>query len=198
LSLPAIFGTTFANVPAEVPYLHADAGLVKHWQQELSTLKGFKIGIVWQGNPRFSRDKQRSIPLAQFEPLARLPGVRLIGLQKGKGCEQIASVADRFQVLDLSDRLDEASGPFMDTAAVIKNLDLVISPDTAITHLAGALAARVWVALPVVPNWRWMMGRTDNPWYPTARLFRQPNPGNWEAVFEQMTSALRELLQAKA
>jgi tetratricopeptide (TPR) repeat protein len=193
LSLPAIFKTTFANVPAQVPYLHPDPELVKHWRQELGA-GDFKIGIVWQGNPKFGYDKLRSLALTEFAPLAQMPGVKLIGLQKGKGSEQIASLEGRFSVMDLSARLDEASGPFMDTAAVIKNLDLVIAPDTAIGHLAGALGARVWIALQTVPNWRWMLERTDSPWYPTARLFRQKEVGNWKGVFAEMASALRELL----
>ena len=125
--------------------------------------------------------------MAQFAPLARLPGVRLISLQKGFGSEQIAAVD--FPVLDLSDRLDEAAGPFMDTAAVIRNLDLVVTADTAIAHLAGALGAPVWLALQLSPDWRWLLGRDDSPWYPTMRLFRQTTFGQWPDVFERIAEA---------
>jgi hypothetical protein len=184
LSLPQLFQTGLASIPAEVPYLRADPGLVEHWEHELTQWPGLRIGIAWQGNPRSADDPSRSLPLACFEPLARVPGVRLISLQKGPGCEQIDRLAGRFPVTDLSPRLDEASGPFRDTVAVMKNLDLVVTSDTVIAHLAGALAVPVWVALPFVPEWRWLLDREDSPWYPTMRLFRQTKQGNWREVFE--------------
>ena len=143
---------TASTIPAEVPYLWADPGLTDQWRRELAAIDGFKIGIVWQGSRDYPSDRWRSIPLAQFAPLASLPGVRLISLQKGFGSEQIAAVD--FPVLDLAARLDEAAGPFMDTAAVIRNLDLVVTVDTAIAHLAGALGAPVWLALQFSPDWR--------------------------------------------
>ena len=126
--------------------------------------------------------------LAHFAPLARLPGVRLISLQKGFGSEQVASVD--FPVLDLSGRLDEASGRFMDTAAVMCNLDLVVTSDTAMPHLAGALGVPVWVALPFSPDWRFLLEREDSPWYPSMRLFRQTAFGEWPAVFERIAEAV--------
>ena len=184
LSAPGALGTTASTIPGEVPYLAADPELTEHWRQELAEIEGFKIGIAWQGSRDYRSDRWRSIPLAQFAPLARLPGVRLISLQKGFGSEQIAAVD--FPVLDLSDRLDEAAGPFMDTAAVIRNLDLVVTSDTAIAHLAGALGAPVWVALRFSPDWRWLRDRDDSPWYPTMRLFRQTTFGHWPDVFERM------------
>jgi tetratricopeptide (TPR) repeat protein len=193
LSVPGLLGTTLANVPAPVPYLHADAGLVEHWAQQLRPLRGFKIGIAWQGNPSYSSDRSRSLPLARFAPLAQIEGVRLISLQKGPGTEQLHEVADQFPVLDLGSRLDVTTGAFMDTAAVMKNLDLIITSDTAIPHLAGALAVPVWVALRFVPDWRWLRNREDSPWYPTMRLFRQSEPGNWQEVFERITAAARKL-----
>ena len=159
--------------PAKFPTSAADPELTDKWRAELAAIDGFKIGIAWQGSRDYPSDRWRSIPLAQFAPLARLPGVRLISLQKGFGSEQVATVD--FPVLDLSGRLDEAAGPFMDTAAVIRNLDLVVTPDTAIAHLAGALGAPVWLALQFSPDWRWLQGRDDSPWYPTMRLFRQTN-----------------------
>jgi tetratricopeptide (TPR) repeat protein len=190
LSLPGIFRTSLASIPAAVPYLRPKAGLVEHWRQELEPLEGFRIGIAWQGNPDHPDDRKRSIPLAFFAPLAAVPGVKLIGLQKGPGTDQLAAIAADFAVLDLGSRLDEASGPFMDTAAVMMNLNLVISSDTAIPHLAGALAVPVWLALTAVPDWRWLLGRQDNPWYPTMRLFRQKRAGGWEDVFREMALEL--------
>ena len=120
--------------------------------------------------------------------------MRLISLQKGPGAEQLRELAGQFPVLDLGNCLDEAAGPFMDTAAVMKCLDLVITSDTAITHLAGALAVPAWIALPMVPDWRWLLKRQDSPWYPTLRLFRQTSPGNWEDVFTRMADALGSFL----
>jgi Flp pilus assembly protein TadD len=195
LSLPGIFGTLPGNVPAAVPYLQADAELVTQWRKELKAISGFKVGIAWQGNLIKPDDVHRSIPLTSFALLAAVPGVRLISLQKGPGMEQLRALGDRFPVIDLSNRLDEASGAFMDTAAVMKNLDLVISSDTAIPHLAGALAVPVWTALPAVPDWRWLLEREDSPWYPTMRLFRKKQHGTWEDVFDRMAGALKALVK---
>ena len=194
MSLPGLLGTTLESVPADVPYLDAEPQLVEGWRHRLGSYPGFKVGIVWQGNPKFRLDHLRSIPLAQFAPLARVPGVHLFSLQKGPGAEQLAAVTDRFPVTDLGRRLDD----FMDTAAVLKNLDLVISVDTAIAHLAGALGIPVWVALPFVPDWRWLMDREDSPWYPSMRLFRQTRLGQWEDVFQRIAEALQRRLAAPA
>ena len=164
--------------------------MTEQWRRELAEVDGFRIGIVWQGSRGFVSDRWRSVPLHDFAPLARLPGVRLISLQKGFGSEQIGQVD--FPVLDLSDRLDEAAGPFMDTAAVIANLDLVIAPDTAIGHLAGALGAPVFLALSLAADWRWLRGRDDSPWYPTMRLFRQTALGQWSDVFRRIAEAVEK------
>jgi hypothetical protein len=188
LSAPGAFGTTASTIPCEVPYLSADPKLTDQWREQLAGTGGFKIGIVWQGSRDYPLDRQRSIPLAQFAALASLPGVRLISLQKGFGSEQVATVG--FPVLDLSGRLDEAAGPFMDTAAVIRSLDLVVSPDSAIAHLAGALGAPVWLALSRSSDWRWLVERHDSPWYPTTRLFRQTSSGGWPDVFDRIANAL--------
>jgi hypothetical protein len=123
-----------------------------------------------------------------FTPLADIPTVRLISLQKGGGAEQLAQ--SPLPVLDLGHELDETSGAFMDTAAVMMNVDLVITSDTALAHLAGALAVPVWVALPFAPDWRWMLDRDDSPWYPTMRLFRQQKPGDWDEVFQRIAGEL--------
>jgi tetratricopeptide (TPR) repeat protein len=191
LSLPRIFGTTLATLPADVPYLFADAGLVERWRSELSGVPGFKIGIAWQGNPRFPADCMRSVPLTHFAPLAQVDGVRLFGLQKGLGREQLRATASYLPVIDLGDQLDEATGGFMDTAAIMKNLDLVVSSDTAIAHLAGALGVPVWVALALGADWRFLRRRADSPWYPTMRLFRQTRLGDWDGVFTRIAAELR-------
>jgi tetratricopeptide (TPR) repeat protein len=191
LSLPGILGTTPANVPANVPYVYADPDLVERWRHELARYSGFKVGIAWQGNPQFKGDRLRSPPLAHFEPLARVAGVRLFSLQKGHGSEQLRQVG--FPVVDLASRLDETSGPFMDTAAVMKNFDLVVASDSATVHLAGALGVPVWVALPFAPHWIWLLNRQDSPWYPTARLFRQRRWGDWPEVFERLGAELSTL-----
>ena len=153
-----------------------------------------KIGIAWQGNPENRNDRNRSIPLGCFEPLARCSGVQLLSLQKGAGVEQLQPMDERFPVTELGSRLND----FMVTAAVMKNLDLVITCDTAVAHLAGALGVPVWVALPFVPDWRWLLDRGDSPWYPTMRLFRQESRGDWQGVFRRIEVALGERLAGRA
>ena len=145
------------------------------------------MGISWQGNPETQYDLTRSIPLNQFSTLAKVEGVRLISLQKGKGTEQIAG---RFDLIDLGPRLDVSRGAFLDTAAVLKNLDLLITCDSALSHLAGALGVPTWVALPAVPDWRWFLDRESSPWYPSVRLFRQEMAGDWSRPFRRMADAL--------
>ncbi len=188
MNLPRIFGTTLATIPAQGPYLFAEPALVDHWRCELAEFSGRKIGIAWQGNPKNLHDALRSIPLRCFAPLAGLSGVRLFSLQKGPGSEQIADVSGQFELTDLGSRLDE-SGAFLDTAAVMLNLDLIITSDTATAHLAGALGRPVWVALCYAPDWRWLLHREDSPGYPSMRLFRQHSVSRWDEVFERMASS---------
>ncbi len=192
MSLPYRLQTTLDTIPADVPYIFAEEEHTAVWRDELSRYQGLKVGIAWQGNPQCPGDHARSIPLAAFEPLARVPGVRLFSLQKGAGSEQLAPLAEGWGVVDFGQRLDAAGGAFMDTAAIVRNLDLVITSDTAVAHLAGALAADVWVALQIVPDWRWLLEREDSPWYPTMRLFRQAQLGDWEGVFERMAAELKD------
>jgi tetratricopeptide (TPR) repeat protein len=189
MSLPGLFGTTLASVPAEVPYLSVEPQLVKHWGERLGGAPGFRVGIAWQGNPRHKWDAHRSIPLAAFAPLARVPGVRLVSLQKEHGTEQLPAFAKHFAVEDLG------PGEFTDTAAAMAHLDLVITVDSAVAHLAGALGRPVWVALSTIVDWRWLLGRDDTPWYPTMRLFRQKRLGDWDEVIARIA---RELHPAKA
>ncbi len=194
LSLPGIFHTSLGTIPADVPYLFAESGLVKHWQQELGGVAGFKVGIAWQGNPTFPDDRGRSIPAGCFVPLASLPGTRFFSLQKGAGVEQLQDVAGQFPITELGSRLQD----FTDTAAVMMNLDLVVTSDTAIAHLAGALGVPVWVALRFIPDWRWLLDRNDSPWYPTMRLFRQDSRGDWQGVFRRIEAAIGQQMASQA
>jgi tetratricopeptide (TPR) repeat protein len=193
MSVPGILATTIETIPAAVPYVFAEPKLVESWRAELGAAPGLKVGIAWQGDPKFPGDRYRSIPLGSFAPLAKLEGVGFYSLQKGLGSEQLAGVAGQMDVTDLGPRLDESSGAFMDTAAVMKNLDLVVTSDTSIAHLAGALGVRVWLAVTLMPDWRWLLGREDSPWYPTMRVFRQTRKGDWDGVFERIAGALRHL-----
>ena len=145
-----------------------------------------------RGDRKYRRDRWRSIPPEHFRPLADIAGVRLFRLQKYAAGEHGPDPADGFPLTNLDQRLDEEAGPFMDTAAVMRNLDLVITSDTAIAHLAGALAVPVWVALPAAPDWRWLLARHDSPWYPSMRLFRQSTLGHWDDVFLELAQALRQ------
>lgn len=191
LSLPRIMGTTLDNIPVNIPYLTAEPPRVERWRHWLERLSGLKIGIAWQGNPRHERDFRRSFSLSRMAAVAAVPGVQLISLQKGPGEDQVSKFTGSWPLHDLRARLDEAAGPFLETAAIIASLDLVIACDSAIAHLAGALGTPVWVALPFCPDWRWFLDREDSPWYPTARLFRQTTLDDWNSVFEPMALALR-------
>jgi tetratricopeptide (TPR) repeat protein len=189
LSLPGILGITPHNIPAAGGYLSADPRLVDHWRGVLGDDGSLKVGIAWQGKPTHLADRFRSIPLAQFAPLAR-DGIELVSLQKGFGTEQLADVAGQFRVRDLGPDFDTTHGALMDTAAVMKNLDLVVTADTVIAHLAGALGVETWIVLTLVPDWRWMFERSDTPWYTSVRLFRQSRIGDWPEVFERVAQAL--------
>jgi Flp pilus assembly protein TadD len=199
MSLPAIVGTTLAMVPAKVPYLTADSKTVAAWQPILDeSIAGlgmhrpFRIGIAWQGSRRTYIDRWRSFPLDQIAPLATLPGVCFVSLQKGTGLDQLQSLAGQFPIVELPGSVDGADGErdFLDTAAVASQLDLIVTPDTAVSHLAGSLGLPCWLALSFVADWRWLKERADSPWYPTVRLFRQTRPGDWEGVFQRMAETL--------
>jgi tetratricopeptide (TPR) repeat protein len=192
MSLPGIFKTTLRNIPNSVPYLHADPELVERWRDRLNAARGFRIGINWHGREGLGHYRQRDIPLDCFASLANLPDVQLISLQKGDGQDGMARSG--LPIIDLGPDVDTAHGAFMDTAAIMMNLDLVITSDTSIPHLAGALGVPVWLALPFVPNWRWLLNRADSPWYPTMRLFRQKQAGDWRGVFDEMHAALYALV----
>jgi Flp pilus assembly protein TadD len=193
LSLPALVGTTLPTVPASIPYLSPQPDLLAYWRAQLRAVPGFQVGIAWRGSPTYRGDRQRSIPLPHFEPLTRLPGVRLISLQKGPGAEELAALPADGKVLDLGSRLDEGTGAFMDTAAVVAQLDLIVCADTSLGHLAGALGVPVWLALSRVADWRWGLTGETTPWYPRTRLFRQRRLGDWEEVFTRIAEQLRAL-----
>jgi tetratricopeptide (TPR) repeat protein len=188
MSLPMAFGTTLETIPAEVPYLQTEPGRVERWRQRLGR-EGLRIGIAWQGRPGLV-DTGRSFAVSEFAEIGKLPGVRLISLQKNFGSEQLARLPAGMKVETLGEDFDAGPEAFLDTAAVMESLDLVITSDTAIAHLAGALGRPVWVALKGVPDWRWLLDRADSPWYPTMRLFRQPSRGDWKGVFGAMKQEL--------
>jgi tetratricopeptide (TPR) repeat protein len=196
ISLPYRFDTDLSSVPNIVPYLKAEAELETSWRTRIDS-HGFKIGIAWQGNPIGTIDEGRSIPLKEFVRLSQIPGVRLISLQKHAGLDQLSELANETKIETLGDAFDNGADAFIDTAAVMTNLDLIITCDTSIAHLAGALGRSTWVALKYVPDWRWMLDREDSPWYPTLRLFRQPQRDDWRSVFLNIEQILRALLRRK-
>ena len=184
LSLPGILATTLSDIPADVPYVSVPDGAV---MLPLDPAEGRRrVGIVWAGNPRHTNDRNRSCPLHHFEALARRDDVTLYSLQVGPGAADLEDRATDAPIHDLATRLDD----FADTAAVVSQLDLVITVDTAVAHLAGAMAWPVWTLLPFAPDWRWMLDRDDSPWYPTMRLFRQSRPRDWYDVFDRIGRAL--------
>ena len=195
LSLPFAFGTNLERIPAETPYLHAEPERARKWKDKLGD-QGFKIGIAWRGSKAGKVDIGRSFALAEFLGVSQLPNVRLISLQKNEGVEQLRELPEGMKVETLGDDYDAGDDAFLDTAAVMENLDLIISSDTSIAHLAGALGRPVWVALKYVPDWRWMLDRTDSPWYPSMRLFRQHTRDDWRGVHSDIEDALRELIGA--
>lgn len=194
MSLPRLFWTTLDDVPVPSGYLHAEPDLVATWARRLGDDGSLRVGIAWQGSLRRA-DLGRSFPLAYFEPLAALDGVRLISLQKGDGVEQLEQVPDHVRVETLGQ--DYGTGTFSDTAAIMESLDLIITCDTAVAHLAGALGRPVWIAIKQPPDWRWGLERADSPWYRSARLFRQPRPGDWATVFDALRNELAELVQSR-
>jgi tetratricopeptide (TPR) repeat protein len=191
LSLPHICRTTLATIPAAIPYVFATQSLIDEWRQRLVGVQGFRIGINWHGRAGKRESLQRDIPIELFYSLAHIRGVRLISLQKGAGEDDLKSRGGGMPIIDVGE-FDTDHGPFMDTAAVMKNLDLVITSDSAVAHLAGALGVPVWIALPFDSEFRWLLDREDSPWYPTMRLFRQKAAGDWDSVFSAIRDAFEE------
>lgn len=202
MSLPWAFETNLDTIPNTTPYLKADTALVKLWRSRLADDNAFKIGLCWHGNlyegayaKQLVADK--SIPLRLLAPLASIGQIQFYSLQKTSGLDELKSLPDGFIVNTFNQELDETHGAFMDTAAIMKNLDLVITIDTSIAHLAGGLGVPVWTLLPAIADWRWLTQREDSPWYPTMRLFRQPKKGDWDSVVTKVKEALQKILAHK-
>ena len=188
LSAPLAFRTDETNMPGRRPYLFAEPERIARWRNRIGG-SGLKIGVCWQGSTG-PVDAGRSFPLSQFLAFCDVPGVRLISLHKGDGEAQLRDLPGGLTVETMGADFDSGPEAFLDTAALIMCCDLVISSDTAVAHLAGALGVETWVALKHVPDWRWMLDREDSPWYPRMRLFRQQSDGDWKGVFYQMRLAL--------
>jgi tetratricopeptide (TPR) repeat protein len=188
-SLPRLAGTTLQTIPAPIPYLRADPGKVTAWADRLSGLvpAGYhRLGIAWAGRPTHVNDRNRSTTLATLAPLGEVPRVALISLQKGSAQAQIGAYWGRAPLVNLGPEIVD----FADTMAILEELDLIVTIDTAVGHLAGAMGRPVWLMLPFAPDWRWLLDRADSPWYPTARLFRQRVPGQWGSVIAEVVNSL--------
>lgn len=187
MSLPAAFETSLATIPAEVPYIAVDSARRDKWRGRLARTAPLQVGLAWAGSPGHDRDRYRSISFQMLSPLLALDRVRFVSLQKGAAARDLEGIALPPDLVNVGPELDD----FADTAAVIDDLDLVVCVDTAVAHLAGALGKPVWVMLPTPGDWRWMDGRDDSPWYPTMRLFRQRQRGDWAEVIARVAAALR-------
>jgi tetratricopeptide (TPR) repeat protein len=192
-TLPRLAGVRLETIPAPVPYLRADPAKAAAWRSRLDQLAppgGPRVGLVWAGRPTHRNDRNRSAALSALGAITDLAGVAFVALQKGAAVTEVGGYFGRAPLINLGPEL----GDFEDTLAVIDGLDLVITVDTAIAHLAGAAGRPVWVMLPHAPDWRWLMARSDSPWYPTMRLFRAPAPRDWASVANKVASALRVAL----
>ena len=194
VSLARVMGTRMTSIPAEVPYLRAEAELAAQWRDKLSHLSGIRAGLVWAGSrlgnmPILeSFDQRRSLALREFLPLWDVRNVTFISLQKGTAAQEVQVLTPDHPLADFTDDLHD----FADTAALVENLDLVISVDTSVAHLAGAMGKPVWILCRLGGDWRWLLDRTDSPWYPSARLFRQRRYMEWEPVVRDLQAALQE------
>jgi hypothetical protein len=191
MSLAHLFGSTWETVPATTPYLVADDARRAKWRERLGA--GFKVGIVWQGNPKYKSDRTRSFRPHEFAPLAALPGVRLISLQTHGPADALKQLPAGMRVETLGEEVVNNPDGFREMAAVMANLDLLVTSDTGPAHLAGALARPIFVALSHSPDWRWTYEGETTPWYPTMRLFRQETPGDWPGVFARIAAEVARL-----
>jgi tetratricopeptide (TPR) repeat protein len=179
LSLPLIFDTTSETIPSKIPYITPEPGLTQKWKDKIQHENSkYKIGLAWSGNSKHKNESIRSFSLDIFLPLAQCKNITFYSLQKGEAAAQATNPPEGIHLIDFMEDIID----FSDTAALIDNLDLVISVDTSVAHIAGALGKPVWILLPFVPDWRWLLHREDSPWYPTMRLFRQQTPGDWDSV----------------
>lgn len=204
MSLPYALNTRIDTIPNEIPYLFADENLTQEWQEKLAADTNFKIGICWQGNDNYATPNLRtavalkSVQAHEFAPICAVPGVSVYSLQKTTGTDQLNNLPEGVNIISFDGDFDNSNGRFMDTAAVIKNLDLVITVDTSISHLASALGTPTWVMLPNPADWRWMINRNDSPWYPhVIRLFKQPKPGDWETMIAEVAQELKKHIASK-
>jgi hypothetical protein len=193
MSLPAVFETTPETVPWQGAYLGANPDLEQAKRCDFPVVQpagiSFRVGVAWAGNPHYKADRQRSMSLDTLLPLLRTPGCTWVSLQKGPQAAQLSNLPEDISVWDGSSEDRDLA----ETAALVATLDLVITTDTCIAHLAGAMAKPVWILLPHLSDWRWMQDRETTPWYPTARLFRQPAPGDWASVLNRVISQLSYL-----
>jgi hypothetical protein len=189
LSLPLVLGTELNSIPAKIPSLCLDLEQVEAWRRRLPG-NSLRIGLAWGGSPLHPHEFWRSIPIEQLAPLTNLEGTTFYSLQMGPPANQLKRLGPCVRIIDLQDEQKD----FADTAAIVANLDLVISIDTSVVHLAGAMGKPVWVLLCKSADWRWLLEREDSPWYPTARLFRQSMLGNWQEVMTRVERELRELI----
>lgn len=203
LSLPYALKTTIDTIPLEIPYIHPDEKLIQEWKEKLAADKNFKVGICWQGNDNYATPMlrttvaQKSVHPKEFAPICQVRGVSVYSLQKTTGTDQLKDIPDSMHIINFDGDFDQSHGRFMDTAAVIKNLDLVITVDTSISHLASALGTPTWILLPNPSDWRWMTNRTDSPWYPNiVRLFKQPTPGDWPSMMQEAAVELKKHIGA--
>ncbi len=195
LSVPLYLKTSLETIPVEIPFLVPGSDRQQYWSDVLAKQEGKKVGFNWNGNIKFSRDHFRSVPLESFLPLGEVKGVQLVSLQQVNGLEQIEPLKTLWDLFEPGAEYEAETGSFMEAAALIQNMDLVITSDTATAHLAGSLGVPVWILVSQMPEWRWMLERTDSPWYPTARLFRQETLGDWKPVIEEVKSELEQLFQ---
>jgi Tfp pilus assembly protein PilF len=187
MSLPGIFKSNLETIPGDVPYLCPEAGLVARWRERLAKeTDGLKIGLAWAGSPTHPLDRQRSVGLTDLRGLGRVEGVRFFSLQKGTAGRQLPEVAGDLHITDWTGELND----FADTAALVANLDLVISVDSAVAHLTGAMGVPAWVLVQFAPDWRWLLNRTDSPWYPGMKLYRQSRRADWSTPIAQMIEQL--------
>jgi hypothetical protein len=192
--LPIIFGTTVDTVPGRVPYISVDPDISLKWKNSLTDSNtGYRIGLTWSGGHAIGMYRQRAIPFELFSRLNGLKNLSIYSLQIGNELNETERAKHNIHLVDLTDRIHD----FSDTAGLIENLDLVISVDTAVAHLAGALGKPVWTLLPFVPDWRWMLKRQDSPWYPTMRLFRQTAQGDWETIISMVCDELKNEIYRK-
>jgi ADP-heptose:LPS heptosyltransferase len=192
MSLPLAFGTALDSIPADVPYVFAPADRVAQWRARLGKQRSLRVGVVWAGSAVHKNNHNRSIVFERFCSLLSAPGIAFVSLQQELGAAEAARLKNHANVIPLGGELRD----FADTAAVVSLLDVVVSADTAMVHLAGALGRPVWALLPFLPDFRWLLGREDSAWYPTARLFRQPRFGDWESVLARVKDELEALGRA--